>query len=392
MTINFAESFKRKLVEFLVARIDPDSLHFRLTVGIILIVTLGLSSFTLWAGWEIKECLMIADKNYGIADNYQLLTVIQSLGMMSIFSLTITTVLTTLFIKRSLLPLQQINQWAETCTTELTPQQLGLNQTPTEIQELAQTWIEFLTKLSEAKEQQRQLFSDLAHELRTPLSMVYGYLQRSLQRSHNLAASQKETLEMAVSDAERMNHILQDLLDLARADNSAIPCPGETETILLNDVVVAVAEMTEKFHHREIQLNITSFPVQVKAERQQLMQILNHLITNAVKYSATGEPIILQLTQTEDLAMIQVSDKGCGIPLLEQSRIFEPFYRLDSSRTRATGGTGMGLCIVKRLVECIGGTIELRSELGYGSSFILKLPALEVKGKKPENLIPYLQE
>ncbi|ALF56424.1 histidine kinase [Nostoc piscinale CENA21] len=390
--MNFGENFKRKLAEFFVARIDTASLHFRLTVGIILIVTFGISSFTLWAGWEIKQCLMPAHQNYGMADNYQLWTVIQSLGMMSIFSLIITTVLTTLFIKRSLLPLQQINQWAETCTTELTPHQLGLHQTPSEIQELAQTWIEFLSKLSEAKEQQRQLFSDLAHELRTPLSVVYGYLQRSLQRSHNLAASQKETLEMAVSDAARMNHILQDLLDLARADNSAIPCPRETEPLLLNDVVVAVAEMTEKFHHREIQLEIAPFPVQVKAERQQLMQILNNLITNAVKYSATGEPIILHLTQTEDVAMIQVSDKGCGIPLLEQSRIFEPFYRLDSSRTRATGGTGMGLCIVKRLVECIGGTVELRSELGNGSSFILKLPALEVKERNQENLIPYLHE
>ncbi|MBD2498128.1 HAMP domain-containing histidine kinase [Nostoc sp. FACHB-280] len=387
--MNFAESVKRKLPQLLIAKIDPDSLHFRLTVGIILIVTFGIISFTLWAGWEIRGCLIIAHNN---ADNYQLLTVMQNLGMMSIISLTMTTVLTTLFIKRSLLPLQQINQWAETCTTELTPQQLGLNQTPSEIQELAQTWIEFLTKISEAKEQQRQLFSDLAHELRTPLSVVYGYLQRSLQRSHNLAASQKETLEMAVSDAARMNHILQDLLDLARADNSAIPCPHYTEPLLLNDVVVAVAEITEKFHHREIQLEIAPFPVQVKAERQQLMQILNHLITNAVKYSANGEPIMLQLTQIDGWAMIQVSDKGCGIPLLEQSRIFEPFYRLDSSRTRATGGTGMGLCIVKRLVECIGGTIELRSELGNGSSFILKLPALEVKGGKPENLIPYLHE
>ncbi|AFY42542.1 cell wall metabolism sensor histidine kinase WalK [Nostoc sp. PCC 7107] len=374
--MNFAGNFPRKLVEFFVARIDTASLHFRLTVGIIIIVTFGLSSFTIWAGWEIRQFLMIAHQNYGIADDAQLLTMIQSLGIMGVFSLTTTIVFTALFIKRSLLPLQQMNQWAETCTTELTPHQLGLNQTPSEIQELAQTWMEFLTRLSEAKEQQRQLFSDLAHELRTPLSMVYGYLQRSLQRSHNLAASQKETLEMAVSDAERMNHILQDLLYLARADNSTIPCPWETEPLLLNDLLAAMAGMTEKFHHRLIQLEIPPFPIEVKAESHQLMQILSHLIANAVKYSDPDEPITLQLSKANGWAMIQVSDKGCGIPLLEQSRIFEPFYRVDASRTRSTGGTGMGLCIVKRLVECIGGTIELRSELGNGSIFILKLPTL----------------
>ncbi|BAY17567.1 integral membrane sensor signal transduction histidine kinase [Anabaenopsis circularis NIES-21] len=374
--MNFAGNLSRKLVEFFVVRIDPASLHFRLTVGIIMIVTFGLSSFTIWAGWEIRQFLMIAHQNYGMADDAQLLTMIQSLGIMGVCSLTTTIVLTALFIKRSLLPLQQINQWAETCTNELIPHQLGLNQTPSEIQELAQTWMEFLTRLSEAKEQQRQLFSDLAHELRTPLSMVYGYLQRSLQRSHNLAASQKETLEMAVSDAERMNYILQDLLYLARADNSTIPCPWETEPLLLNDLLTAIAEITEKFHHRLIQVEIPPFPIKVKAERHQLMQILSHLIANAVKYSDVGEPITLQLTQANGWAMIQVSDKGCGIPLLEQSRIFEPFYRVDASRTRSTGGTGMGLCIVKRLVECIGGTIELRSELGNGSIFILKLPTL----------------
>ncbi|MBE9004501.1 HAMP domain-containing histidine kinase [Fortiea sp. LEGE XX443] len=375
--MNFTEKFKRKLVKFFQVRIDPSSLQFRLTVGIIVIFTLGLSSFTLWVGWEIKQFLIITHQQYGMTDDSQLLTVIQSLRTMSIFSLATTIVLTTLFIKRSLLPLQQMNRWAEISTAELIPYQLGLNQTPSEIQLLAQTWIEFLTRLSEAKEQQRQLISDLAHELRTPLSMVYGYLQRSLQRSHNLADSQKETLEMAFSDAERMNHILQDLLDLARAENSTIP--WQTEPLLLNDLVVAIAQMTEKFHHRAIQLETSPFPIEVKAERNQLMQILSHLIGNAVKYSDASEPVTVHLTQADGWAIIKVSDKGCGIPLLEQSRIFEPFYRIDPSRTRSTGGTGMGLSIVKRLVECIGGKVELRSEPGNGSTFILILPTLGAK-------------
>lgn len=375
--MNFAENFKINLVKFLSARIDPDSLHFRLTVGIIFIVTFGISSFTIWAGWEIKQFLMIAHQNSSMPDNLQLWKVIQSWGIMSIFSLVTTTVLTTLFIKRSLLPLQQMNQWAETCTAELIPHQLGLNQTPSEIQVLAQTWIEFLTRLSEAKEQQRQLISDLAHELRTPLSMVYGYLQRSLQRSQNLADFQKETLAMAVSDAERMSHILQDLLDLARADNITIS--WQTEPVLLNDLVTVIVQMTEKFHHRAINLDITPFPIEVKAERSQLMQILSHLIDNAAKYSDASQPVTVQLTQVDGWAIISVSDQGCGIPLLEQSRIFEPCYRIDSSRTRSTGGTGMGLCIVKRLVESIGGKVELSSEPGNGSTFVLKLPALEAK-------------
>jgi signal transduction histidine kinase len=204
--------------------------------------------------------------------------------------------------------------------------------------------------------------------------MVYAYLQRTLQRNHNLADSQKEALTMAVADAERMTHILQDLLDLARAGSSAMPL--QTEQLIINDVIADMAQMSEKFEYRAILLEVAPFPIKAKADRTQLMQILNHLIDNAVKHSNIDEPITLKLTQTDNWAVIQVIDHGCGIALVEQSRIFEPFYRVDTSRNRATGGTGLGLSIVKRLVERMGGQVGVRSEPGYGSTFIFKLPAL----------------
>jgi signal transduction histidine kinase len=207
--------------------------------------------------------------------------------------------------------------------------------------------------------------------------MVYGYLQRNQQRSENLTDSQKEALDMAVEEAERMAQLLQDWLNLTRSDNSVMAL--QMESLLLNDLVTEVAEMTEKFEHREIQLHIPPFPVSVKAERNQLMQILSHLLENAIQYSEAREPVTVRLTQAEDWAVIQVSDRGCGIPLSQQSRIFDPFYRVDPSRTRATGGAGLGLSLVKRLVENMGGEISVQSEPGEGSTFILKLPILGVK-------------
>ncbi|GAB1541787.1 hypothetical protein NUACC21_44600 [Scytonema sp. NUACC21] len=270
-----------------------------------------------------------------------------------------------------------MNQWAVTYATQLSPYPSRLSWTPSEVKALAQTWNELLIRLSEVKAQQQQFTNDLAHELRTPLSMVYAYLQRTLQRSQNLPAPQKEALEMAFSDAERMIYILQDLLELARAGNSALPL--QTEPLILNDVIADMVQMTEKFDHRAIQLKVASFPIKVKAERNQLMQVLNHLIDNAFQYSDVDKPVTMQLAQVDNWAVIQVSDKGCGIPLSEQSRIFEPFYRVDPSRTRLTGGTGLGLSIVKRLVERMGGKVEIWSEPGHGSTFILRLPALGEK-------------
>ncbi|MEH2463303.1 sensor histidine kinase [Nostoc sp.] len=136
--------------------------------------------------------------------------------------------------------------------------------------------------------------------------------------------------------------------------------------------------MTDKFKHWAINLEVVPFPVKIKAEWNQLIQVLSHLISNAVKYSDVGD-LTLQLTQASGWAIIQVSDKGDGIHLSQQSRIFEPLYQVDPSRARATGKAGLGLSIVKHLAEGMGGKIAILSNPGYGSTFILTLPALGAK-------------
>ncbi|KAF3885086.1 MULTISPECIES: sensor histidine kinase [Nostocales] len=374
----FLDKLKRKLPRVIGERIDPSSLQFRLTVEIIVIFTVGFSSFTMWMGWEIKQFLIMNDRQYSVCyDNQRLLIAIQNVGTVSVLIFITTAILTFIFIRRSLFPLRQMNQWVITYGAELKQYPSQLRRTPSEVKALAQTWNELLARLSEVKEQQQQFTNDLAHELRTPLSMVYAYLQRTLQRSQNLTESQKESLAMAVSDAERMTYILQDLLELARAGSNAMPL--QAKPLILNDAIADIVQMAEKFDHRAIQLKLASFPIKVKAERDRLMQVLYHLIDNAFQYSDVGETVTVQLGWVNGWAVIQVSDKGCGIPLSEQARIFEPFYRVDPSRTRSTGGTGLGLPIVKRLVESMGGNVGICSEPGHGSTFILKLPALGEK-------------
>ena len=159
---------------------------------------------------------------------------------------------------------------------------------------------------------------------------------------------------------------------------------GEMEASLwhsfvLNDLVEEVVMMAESYSDRIITIESKVYPIEIKADYSRLKQVLLNLIDNAVKYSEAAPPIILKLNQLQDKAIIQVCDRGYGIPLQQQARIFERFYRVDESRSHTTGGCGLGLSIVKHLAEGMGGKVAILSEPGYGSTFILTLPALGAK-------------
>lgn len=305
-------------------------------------------------------------------DQRQLVTAIRGLAMVCLLVTAMTIVAVILRIRRSLRPLQDMNQMAGAISAEdLSNAKLQLSHAPSEVKELAQTFNMMLSRLSDAWEQQRQFVSNVSHELRTPLTVVLGYLQSLLRRSTNLNDYQKEALETAAAEADRTVRLLQDLLDLARADSGY--AHYHLEALVLNDLVVEVAGMAERFSNRTIAVN-TATTVEAIIDRDRFKQVLVNLLDNAVKYSETDQPITLTLEKLEGQASIQVSDRGVGIPLQDQSRIFERFYRVDEARSRATGGHGLGLAIVKTLVEGMGGNITVRSKLGEGSTFTITVP------------------
>ncbi|QZZ19117.1 HAMP domain-containing protein [Leptothermofonsia sichuanensis E412] len=305
-------------------------------------------------------------------DQRQLVTAIQSLAIVCVLAIIMTLVAIALRIRRSLQPLQDMSQMAGAISAEdLDQAKLHLSHAPSELKELAQMFNRMLSRLSDAWEQQRQFVSNVSHELRTPLTVVVGYLQSLLRRSHNLSDYQKEALETATSEAERTVRLLQDLLDLARADSGYMHY--RLETVILNDLVAEVAGMAEKFSHRFIRVEAEE-QVEAVVDRDRLKQVLINLIDNAVKYSEFDQPVELIVGRVAQQAMIQVRDRGAGIPLQDQSRIFERFYRVDEARARSTGGHGLGLAIVKTLVEGMSGTITVRSKPGEETIFELVLP------------------
>ena len=307
-------------------------------------------------------------------DQTMFVALARSLSIATMLSILVLMLVIAIYVRRSLQPLRQISQMAGTISAEeLAQARLHLERAPSEIKELAQTLNMTLSRLSAAWEQQRQFVSNVSHELRTPLTLVDGYLQSLLRRGVNLTEAQREALEVASDEAKRTIRLLQDLLNLARADSGHLYF--HFESCVVNDLVAEVVGMAEQFSNRTIAIERT-LPLQVRADRDSLKQVLINLIDNAMKYSEPNTLICVRLEQTATQAIIQVSDRGFGINLQQQTRIFERFYRVDEARSRLSGGSGLGLAIVKTLVEGMGGSVTVRSRPGEGSIFTVTLPSI----------------
>ena len=300
------------------------------------------------------------------------MAMLQSLNISSILAIIVIITTSAFYIKRSLQPLRQLSQMTSVISIEdLGQAQIYVDNAPSEVKELAQTLTMLLSRLSQSWEQEREFVSNVSHELRTPLTIVHGYLQSVLRRQNNLTKIQQEALETAASEAERTIRLLQDLLDLARADSGYLNF--QMKSYVLNDLVEEVVVMAQKYSDRLITIESTTYPIGVKVDYSRFKQILLNLINNAINYSETNTPILLKLNQSHNKAIIQVCDNGYGIPLQHQTHIFERFYRIDESRSHATGGCGLGLSIVKTLTEGMGGSVSVQSKLGEGSVFTITL-------------------
>jgi signal transduction histidine kinase len=306
-------------------------------------------------------------------DQKMFMSMVQSLTIASILVIIIISGIIAFYIQHSLQPLRQISQMTAIIKAEnLGATQIVLNNAPSEVKELAKTVNMMLSRLSEAWEKEKQFTSDISHELRTSLTIVSGYLQSVLRRRKNLTETQIEALETATSEAENTIHILQDLLDLARADSGYLRF--DLKPYRIDDLATELVEMASKNSSRIIHLELESEGITVKVDQKYLRQVLLNLIDNAVKYSDFDTEITLRLKSTSNQAIVQVCDRGYGITLQNQARIFDRFYRVDEARTRSTGGTGLGLSIVKTFIEKMGGNVIVSSRIGEGSVFTVILP------------------
>ncbi|MGD1940685.1 MAG: sensor histidine kinase [Leptolyngbyaceae cyanobacterium] len=277
-----------------------------------------------------------------------------------------------LYVRQSLQPIKSLSKEMTGVTADsLNATRLALDKAPTEVKELAQALDHTLERLSQSWEQQRRLVGDVSHELRTPLTLVQGYLQSTLRRCQTLTEPQRDGLETAAAETDRTIQILNDLLILARASMGHLHLSGER--LDLKGVVLDAIAMADATGNR-MEAEIADAPLWVRADASALRQVLVNLMNNALNYSAPEVGVTVRLFRQEQQAVVQVCDRGRGIPLADQTEIFEPFYRVDVDRSRATGGTGLGLAIVKALLARMRGTVTVQSSPGTGSTFTVHLP------------------
>ncbi|MCA6606722.1 MAG: HAMP domain-containing protein, partial [Pseudanabaena sp. M007S1SP1A06QC] len=243
-------------------------------------------------------------------DQLQLNSGIYGLIIVSIMATGILILAIALRIRKALSPLQEMSQMASMISIEdLSAAKLQLAKAPDEILGLAQTFNEMLQRLSGAWEQQRQFVGNVSHELRTPLTVICGYLQSLLRRGDNLSIYQKQAIETASAETERTIQMLQDLLDLARADSGNLHF--RQAPVFLNTLVTEVAAMSAKVSDRSVTAITSDQDIVALADQDRLQQVLINLVDNAIKYST--EPVEIKLETKEDQAMIHVCDRGIGI-------------------------------------------------------------------------------
>ncbi len=315
-----------------------------------------------------------------ITAEYQgLQQLIQMLWLTGLGVVTLLAVTCAWYIRCTLRPIRRLNDLASQVTAEtLNDCQLNLRAAPTEVQELAGSYNLMLARLAKAWAQQKRFVNDISHELRTPLALVQGYLESTLRRGSNLTPPQRQGLEIAAVEANRTVHLLTELLDLARVDNGQLVLKLESvnlEAVLKEAIAMAEGDyLTDPNEAARIVLDTESPAPVVKADRPKLRSVLVELLDNALRYSEPHQPIRVHLLTREGWAMVQVHDQGPGIPADCQGLVFDPFYRVDENRSRSTGGSGLGLTLVRSLMEAMGGQVSLRSQPNQGSVFTISLP------------------
>ncbi len=216
------------------------------------------------------------------------------------------------------------------------------------------------------------LLSSISHDLKTPLVSITGTLSALLDGASKLDERQKnELLETARSESDRLNHIVSNLLDMARSESGVLriskkPCD-------LRDFIGACLEqLKDKIGSRNIKINIPKDIPEVAVDFPYMLKALLNVIDNALKYSPDGSPVEIEASYSGRKARISVRDYGCGISKEDLGRIFDKFYRVQ--RIQNVPGTGLGLSISKNIIEAHGGHIGAESILGKGTTFIIELP------------------
>ncbi|WP_437831960.1 HAMP domain-containing sensor histidine kinase [Niallia taxi] len=242
-----------------------------------------------------------------------------------------------------------------------------------EISELTTIFNHMMDRIELSFQAQKQFVEDASHELRTPISILEGHLSMLNRWGKHNPEILEESLKASLDETEKLKKLVLTLLDLTRLDHNRIDqdnlSPEKVNTIIEG----AVKDFQMLHSDFKFQVQLQSSQLNGIAE-QHFQQVLTILLDNAIKYSGASKEISISTSKRDKLFILQISDKGIGIPDEEIDKVFDRFYRVDKARSRGQGGTGLGLAIAKKIVDYYQGSIQLDSRIGEGTTVTISLP------------------
>jgi heavy metal sensor kinase len=271
-------------------------------------------------------------------------------------------------MRRSLQPVDEITERAEGITSTNLSERLPVIRTGDELERLSAALNRMIARLEDAFQHINRFSVDASHELRTPLTILQLELE-GIVHNHALTTSLEDRVGSALEETHRMSRIVESLLTISRLDAG----DANLDKLLLDlgGLVISTSdEMRILAHEKSISLRIsTEGAVYIEGDRTRLQQVIVNLIDNAIKYTPQGGTVDVGIKREADKAILEVSDNGVGIPSNAISHVFERFYRVDKARSRASGGCGLGLSIVKAICTAHDAEIGVSSKEGRGSCF-----------------------
>jgi len=278
-----------------------------------------------------------------------------------------------LLARRALEPVDRMTEAARRISAEHLGERVEETGTHDELDRLAKTFNEMLSRLDAAFNQIRRFSADASHELQTPLTILKGELEVAL-RSSRTPEEYQVTLESALEEVNRIAHLVEGLLLLHRAEAGVLRM--DRQQVDLEQLLREVYEQLQGVaHSRSVELRLGPIAsASAPGDRELFRRLLLNLADNAIKYTPPNGIVTLGLQREGNWASIWVSDTGIGISREEQERIFQPFYRTLDARSQNDRGTGLGLSIARSIAMAHGGTIQVQSTPGQGSTFSASIP------------------
>lgn len=274
--------------------------------------------------------------------------------------------------RKMLLPVEDMTNIVKDISVKHLDTRLNVSGSADELKDLAETVNALLDRIQTAYEQQNQFVSDASHELRTPISVIAGYANLLGRWGKNDKAVLEESIQAIKNEAESMKNLIEKLLFLARSDKNRQRV--EKQDFAINDLIYEILNETKLIDNKHNIVCIRNDQAVIKADRKLIKEAIRIFIDNSIKFTAQDGTINLNCFGYKTYVNIIIEDTGIGIAQKDLPYIFNRFYRSDSSRTKSSGGSGLGLSIAKWIIQKHSGTIIVESRIGLGTKFDIKFP------------------